>query len=112
MSKTHAPGPYEVVVVEDAQGKNGDKWILIRNEGGAIATVYPARDSKETANLLAAAPELLEALKLARAVAQDEMDRLTSLQAEGWNAGVDEAKVRFDKFDAAIVLAEKGREAV
>ena len=63
MSKTHAPGPYEVVMVDDAAGKSGDKWIMIRNKGGAIATVYPARDGKETANLFAAAPELLEAAK-------------------------------------------------
>lgn len=61
MSKTHAPGPYEVVMVEDAQGKNGEKWIMIRNEGGAIATVYPAKEGEATAKLLAAAPELLEA---------------------------------------------------
>jgi hypothetical protein len=67
--KTPAPGPYEVVTVIDeegkARGKNGEQWILIRNETGAIATVYPARDAEATARLLAASWRLLEAAKIA-----------------------------------------------
>jgi hypothetical protein len=100
MSKTHAPGPYEVVVVEDAQGKNGDKWIMIRNEGGAIATVYPAREGMETAKLLAASWGLLEACKLARAVAQDQVDELESIA--GAEAALKEAKARLYTFDHAM----------
>ncbi len=59
-----APGPYEVVPVErQAFERAGEQWVMIRNEAGAIAAVYPARDAKETATLLAAAPGMLAALK-------------------------------------------------
>jgi hypothetical protein len=100
MSKTHAPGPYEVVVVEDAQGRKGEKWIMIRNEGGAIATVYPATESKETANLLAASWGLLEACKLARAVAQDQVDELETIA--GADTALQEAKARLYTFEHAM----------
>jgi hypothetical protein len=76
MSKTPAPGPYEVVVVEDAQGRSGEKWIMIRNQGGAIATVYPAKDAAGTARLLAASWKLLDRLGVARAFIEDQIETL------------------------------------
>ncbi len=69
MSKQPAPGPYEVVMVEDAQGKAGERWIMIRNADGAIATVYPAKNAEATANLLAASWEMLESLQEMTALA-------------------------------------------
>jgi hypothetical protein len=69
-SKIPAPGPYEVAIVIDEEGKarggRGERWILIKNPDGAIATVYPALNGEATAKVLAAAdliPELLESLQ-------------------------------------------------
>jgi hypothetical protein len=62
-TKPPAPGPYEVVPVEDARDKSGNGFFMIRNEQGAIATVYPNKEAEGTANLLAAAPDLLQNLK-------------------------------------------------
>lgn len=105
-----APGPYEVAVIIDeegkARGRNGERWVLIRNADGAIASVYPAREAEATAQLLAASWNMLKALRLARAVAQDEIARLQSLEAEGWDAAVEEAKAREAMFDQVIKEAE------
>jgi len=67
-----APGPYEVVKVEDLPDSKGNRFFMIRNEQGAIATVYPRPDAEGTANLLAAAPDLLEMLKRVRIHTPDE----------------------------------------
>jgi hypothetical protein len=71
-SKIPAPGPYEVAIIIDEEGKargsKGEKWILIKNADGAIATVYPASNAEATANLLAASASLLEQLRIAVSV--------------------------------------------
>ena len=108
-----APGPYEVVTIIDeegkARGRNGEKWLLIRNADGAIASVYPGQDAEATAKLLAASFAMLKACKLGQAMCQDEVDRLRSLESEGWNTEWEEATARLLTFDAAIAAAE-GRE--
>lgn len=109
--KTPAPGPYEVAIIIDeegkARGRNGEQWVLIRNADGAIASVYPGRDAEATANLLAASWTLLDACKLGRAIAQDEVDRLSSLETEteGWNTDLEEAKSRLYAFEYALEMA-------
>ena len=81
-----APGPYEVVVVIDEEGKargaRGEKWVLIKNDDGAIASVYPAVNSEATARILAAGSELLKQLKLAVAVIEDNKDNLASIDLD------------------------------
>lgn len=75
--KTPAPGPYEVAVIIDeegkARGRNGERWVLIRNADGAIASVYPGRDAEATADLLAASWHMLDRLRVARAFIEDQL---------------------------------------
>ena len=75
-----APGPYEVVTIIDeegkARGRNGEKWLLIRNADGAIASVYPGQDAEGTARLLGGSWNLLERLKVARAFVADALETL------------------------------------
>jgi hypothetical protein len=103
MTKTPAQGPYEVVTVIDeegkARGKNGEQWLLIRNEEGAIASVYPGREAVATARLLAASYTMLEALKLYQQT-YDNADRHPS--------SIDESNV-INAVAAAILEAEGPR---
>lgn len=72
-----APGPYEVVTIIDeegkARGRNGEKWLLIRNADGAIASVYPGQDAEGTARLLAASWNMRDRLGVARAFIEDQL---------------------------------------
>jgi hypothetical protein len=74
MSK-HTTPPFEIVLPEEQDGK-GNRFYLIRAEGRTIAAVYPFDRTEDRANaqLFAAAPELLEALKEARDLIEEECE--------------------------------------
>jgi len=71
-NQSPAPGPYEVQIVIDEEGKargsKGERWILIKNDDGAIATVYPAHNGEATAQLLAASYQMFGALESIRSL--------------------------------------------
>jgi hypothetical protein len=74
MSK-HTTPPFEIVLPEEQDGK-GNRFYLIRAEGRTIAAVYPFDRTEDRANaqLFAAAPELLEALKAAYDLLEGECE--------------------------------------
>ncbi len=114
--KLPAPGPYEVVIVEAAEsiGRDGSKWVMIRNEGGAIATVYPAKEAEATARLLAAAWDLLEAVILAIPFVEGKNERVeqvlrqakTRAEGTGLAAIYKPAPVERSVFDEAPMPGE------
>jgi hypothetical protein len=83
---------------------------MIRNEGGAIATVYPAKDAEATANLFASSPslvidreELLDALRGLRNRGEasqcfcgiyDQPDRRHTIQCEAATNAIAKAEGR------------------
>lgn len=93
----HTPGPWRV---ED-QRKAISRWVIVTGEGGSVAECAPAGPwvSNETADanarLIAAAPDLLEAAKMA-------LEMYRQLQpVGGWQAV-------HDFLHAAIAKAEGG----
>ena len=108
--KTPAPGPYEVAIVIDeegkARGRNGERWVLIKNADGAIASVYPGRDAEATANLLAASWELLDSLRpmVAIAIAYSQFSNDPTVDRL-----VDEAEARIAKATGEPFKTPPGR---
>jgi hypothetical protein len=109
-----APGPYEVVTVIDEEGKargsKGEQWILIKNEDGAIATVYPDPKAPGTARLLGMSWELLQRLKETREAAAHLMqvvDALATLHKVDIGLYLDDKHEGFGtKADLTIMKAE------
>lgn len=74
MSKSHTPGPWRLSLVEDGGIRHlvpidadGTSLLTVVNEGGhdgVEVTPFAAVYTDEDARLIAAAPELLEALQL------------------------------------------------
>ena len=96
-------GPYEVAIIIDeegkARGRNGERWVLIRNAEGAIASVYPGRDAEATANLLAASWDMLEACRIALA---------TLYNTEGVPSNLSQARV--NNLLVATIAKAEGRQ--
>ena len=117
--KTPAPGPYEVAIVIDeegkARGRNGERWVLIKNADGAIASVYPGRDAEATADLLAASYELLGALREARDFIDAQLDVLRNSYlpepTEDEAQELTETRELLDNCNYAIVRATEGISA-
>ncbi len=69
MSRYTEP-PWEIVIPEE-HGAKGERFYIIRAADSTVAAVYPTGDVHETkanANLINAAPELLDRLKATRDV--------------------------------------------
>jgi hypothetical protein len=63
MTTTHTPGPWEVR--PSTREGNGSQWRDIVSLGGAFTPAYVGEAIEVDARLIAAAPELAEALRLA-----------------------------------------------
>jgi len=59
MSTKHTPGPWQV------EARRGETWVC-RADSAVLARVAAAKEIRANARLIAAAPELLEALKAVR----------------------------------------------
>ena len=75
MSK-HTPGPWRVI--EPQEDKLRPYGVQMGKDGRFMVICYTVEQSKHNANLIAAAPEMLEALKetvYMRGIPDDEEDR-------------------------------------
>ncbi len=94
--REHTPGPWK----RSTKGRGNDIFTKSTFRVGPIATTFARNDSREqeaNACLIAAAPELLEALKLL----QDAWDVMMEYGTEP-----DEGLEIFEAADAAIAKAE------
>lgn len=102
MSETsHTPGPWEI-----RESKQGEGVCIYAGQYG-IGKVWNLNDNPENeanARLVAAAPELLVALKSARAIIQDDRDAMfESVTVAGIASTMDEIdRPHIDRLDAAL----------
>ena len=73
----HTPGPWKV-------SKNGNDIEMANSDNAGIATLYAISELQDKANakLIAASPEMLEALK---AMTEHYVDLVNSSDAGSWN---------------------------
>lgn len=94
MKTTHTPGPW-------AQKWNArvspERCSIIDNSGKTICTINPREEDQDNANLIAAAPELLE-------IASDIFDKINSKQIDA-NNGIVIDSYTWHKLNSAIQKA-------
>jgi len=86
MSPKHTPGPWHT-------GGQDDR-IIYAADGFAVAdaTVFHGRPETHNARLIAAAPELLDALKVLLSLHDSQVDT-----ADAWNVSMEEARTAISK---------------
>lgn len=96
---THTPGPWEVR--QSSNPKNGTSWRDIVSLSGQFSPSYVGEALEKDAHLIAAAPELLEAVRQAKELIKDGFtSRLANTKYQGF----------FNTLEMLIAKAE-GREA-
>jgi len=108
--------PWEVVIPEETDSAVG-RFYIIRAADVTIAAVYPTpqnvRQAKANADLMGAAPYLLDRLKVARAFIEDSFDVLersySPVPSAEESEELGECRELLNGIDAAIYHASPGR---